>query len=514
MGIIVAQNDITFILSFLKSNPQKADLRALLAQFHKAEALLDGPDVQRIPYFRWHDSITKQQAKQLQSMVQGVCNRGDNAPETVAVAAGLLMRVTTGEPAAVQILKPLVPQLLEDCSDETIVFELGNLFRALPNWPLLQQVARAAVTLFSGKQWQCNIACDWLMLANYRLLVKKFEANTVSPSDIEELEFEIDQLAGTIGEDTKNIAFYRSLAATLNNQIEAAIDWKLKARTLPGKILVLFRRLESFVPISALKRQPSTSFIQLENSVVPHFTHPAPEAGVLLVSIDKRYFELYAEKLLESFAYWNSGGVIHLHCINFEPATDQLAALEQHHTVKINHSVDSRPELENAPNLYAGYCAGARYLFLPRYLEHYGRVAVSDIDGVIRVPLAELWQDGNCAVHLTSKLVSPEWTSTRLLWEAIAAGSFAIADAPPNRDFAWILANYLAEQIDFCRDNGLRLFYTDQIGLLLAYAASKDTCDFRPLTGLFSQQGRWQFSGAGDAKTQFQSSVNYKKPLK
>ena len=510
----MAQNDISFILSFLKTDPQKADLRALLAQFHDVEAAMDGPNVQRIPYFRWHHNISDDQEKQMQTMVQSVCNRGEPAPETIAVAAGLLMRVTDGEPAAVQMLKPMVPDLLKRCRDQTIMLELGNLFRALPNWPLLQQVASAAVALIPGEQWQCNIACDWLVLANYRLLVKKFESNTMLPSDIKEFETEIDGLAEKIGEDTKNIAFYRSLTATLNRQSETAIDWKLKAQTLPGKILVLFRRLENFVPVSSLKRQPSSCFAQLESGVVHHFTHPAPEAGVLLVSTDKRYFELYAEKLLESFAYWNSGCLIHLHCINFEPASDQLAALERHHTVKINHSVDSRPELESAPNLYAGYCAGARYLFLPRYLEHYGRVAVSDIDGVIRVPLAALWQDDNCAIHLTSKLVSPEWTSTRLLWEAIAAGSFAIADAPPNRDFAWMLANYLAEQINFCRDNDLRLFYTDQIGLLLAYVASKDVCDFRPLAGLFSQQGRWQFSGAGDVKARFQNNVDYKKPLK
>lgn len=509
----MAPSDTAFILPFLDSGPDNIDLVALLAEFHNAEATLDGPEVQRIPYFRWQGSISENHAKQLQSIVDHTCAHSKNAPETIAVAAGILMRLTTDQPAAVQTLQPLVPKLLETCRDQTILFELGNIFRALPNWPLLQQIARAATEAFSEKQWQANIVCDWLMLANYRLLVKKFEANSLCDDDIELFETDINYLAKKIGENTKNVAFYRSLALTLRNQIKDAVSWMLKAQKLPGKILVLFRRLESFMPLSALRRQPSARYIELEETVVHHFNHEAPDDGVLLVSVDGHYFKLYHEKLLESFAYWNPGGLIHIHCIDFEPEPDQLSKLEETYGLHANYSVDKRPELAGAPNLYAGYCAGARYLYLPRYLEQYGKVAVSDIDGVIRVPLSDLWSDNNRAVHLTSKLISTEWTSTRLLWEAIAAGSFAIADAPANRDFTWILANYLADQITLCRDRGLRLFYTDQIGLLLAFVASKDTCDFRPLAGLFTQQGRWKLVGAGDAKTSFQNAFDYKKPL-
>ncbi len=76
-----------------------------------------------------------------------------------------------------------------------------------------------------------------------------------------------------------------------------------------------------------------------------------------------------------------------------------------------------------------------------------------------------------------------------------------------------MLANYLTEQIKLCRDKGLRLFYTDQIGLLLAFAACKNTCDFRPMAGLFNQQGRWKLVGAGEVKSKFQQAINYKKPL-
>lgn len=510
----MAPSETAFILPFLDSDPDNINLVALLAKFHKAEAALDGPEVQRIPYFRWQGSISENHARQLHSIVDHACARSGNAPETIAVAAGILMRLTSDQPAAVQILHPLVPKLLDTCRNQTILFELGNIFRALPNWPLLQQIARAAIEEFSEKQWQANIVCDWLILANYRLLVKKFEANSLCDDDIELLETDINHLAEKIGENTKNVAFYRSLALTLRNQIEDAVTWTLKAQKLPGKILVLFRRLESFIPLSALERQPSANYTALEESVVHHFNHAAPDAGVLLVSVDEQYFKLYHEKLLESFAYWNPDGLIHIHCIDFEPEPNQLSGLEKNYGLRINYSIDKRPELSGAPNLYAGYCAGARYLYLPRYLEQYGKVAISDIDGVIRVPLSDLWSDGNRAVHLTSKLVSTEWTSTRLLWEAIAAGSFAIADAPANRDFAWILANYLADQITLCRDKRLRLFYTDQIGLLLAFVASKDTCYFRPLAGLFTQQGRWKLVGAGDAKTSFQNAFNYKKPLK
>ncbi len=123
------------------------------------------------------------------------------------------------------------------------------------------------------------------------------------------------------------------------------------------------------------------------------------------MSIDARYLDLYGEKLLESFAYWNPGGLIHIHCVNFEPEQIHLSSLETTYGLQINYSVDQQAGLEEAPHLYAGYCAGARYLYLPRYLEHYGKVAISDIDGVIRTSLAALWNDGNRAIQLTSKLI-------------------------------------------------------------------------------------------------------------
>ncbi len=236
----MAPVDARFITSILNADRTNVNLAELVEEFHTAEAASDGPHVQRIPYFRWQNSLSAKQTMEIQSEVQTACDRDNNAPETLVAAAGILMRLSSEQPVAIQLLTPLLPQLLKTCRSQTILFELGNIFRALPNWPLLQRIARAALDTFSSRQWQTNIICDWLMLANYRLLVKKFEVNALSAGDINLFEIDIDRLAKKIGENTKNIAFYRGLKVTLDNRIEEAITWMLKAQQLPGKILVLF----------------------------------------------------------------------------------------------------------------------------------------------------------------------------------------------------------------------------------------------------------------------------------
>lgn len=490
-----------------------AALQEIMAAFHGAEDAADGPEAQKIPYFRWQHSLTEQQTRHLTQISNTALSDGDADAATVALATGLRMRLSqTSQVDEVRIKK--ASAALKDTSDKTVLYEAGNILRAITAWAHLEDLCDSALPTFERGDVRLNVVADWYVLARYRQMVRKFEVNRLSESDINDFESLIDRLAGAIGPDSKNTAFYRSILATLRNDLIGAVDWILKAQKLPGKLIVLFQRLESFCALDDLMVEQTPAHAALAQTLDHHFLHAADGGPVLLLSADSAYVQRYFDKLCESFGYWNPDGLIHLHCVGFSLDDTVRQTLEHNHGVRINFTVDRQPAIEADEQLFPGYCANARYLFLPYYLAHYQKVTVTDIDGVIRRPIADLWRKDDDAIRLTTKILDENWDTTRLLWEAIAAGSLVISHTPENTAFAWRVANYLAGQIAICRERGMKLFYTDQIGLMLGYLASQNTCTFKPLSGLYRQRGRWAFGGGGTSRAAHQQALDYKSPDK
>lgn len=490
-----------------------ADLADIMAAFHAAEDAADGPDAQKIPYFRWQHAVTPQQKKQLEAIADAALADTQASAETLTLATGLMMRLSKEAANNLGQFQEAA-DTLTGASGPTILYEAGNILRAVTDWPRLEALCGHALEQFDRSDMRLNILADWFVLARYRQLVRKFEVNRLSGDDTVAFEAVIERLAAALGRDTKNVAFYQSILATLRGALEDAVAWILKAQQLPGKVIVLFQRLESFCSLEDLASAQSPAHKTLAGPLDHHFLHQAGTDPVLLLSADQGYVERYFDKLCESFGYWNPGGLVHLHCVGF--ALDEMArrALETSHNVRINYTADRQPAIEADEELFPGYCANARYLFLPQYLAQYQRIAITDIDGVIRRPLKDLWRKGEDAIRITTKMLDDNWGATRLMWEAIAAGSLAISNTPANAAFAWRVANYLADQVEVCRTRGMKLFYTDQIGLLLSYLASRNSCEFKPLSGLYRQRGRWAFGGGGGTRAAHQKALDYKTPDK
>lgn len=488
-----------------------ASLHTIIAAFHAAEDAVDGPEAQKIPYFRWQHKLTKQQTWQLTQIANTALSNETADAATVVLAAGLQMRLPAkGAPNEALIKKTTAA--LEHKADPTVLYEAGNILRAITAWPHLEDLCDSALPTFERGDMRLNIVADWFVLARYRQMVRKFEVNRLSESDINDFESLIKRLSGAMGSDSKNTAFYRSILATLRNDLMSAVDWILRAQNLPGKVIVLFQRLESFCSLDDLMAEQTPAHKDLTQTLDHHFLHAARGGPALLLSADCGYVDRYFDKLCESYGYWNPDGLIHLHCVGFSLNDTVRQTLENSHGVRINYTVDRQPAIEADEELFPGYCANARYLFLPHYLAHYQRVTVTDIDGVIRRPIGDLWPKGDNAIRLTTKILDENWGATRLLWEAIAAGSLVISNTPENSVFAWRVANYLASQVEICRERGMKLFYTDQIGLMLSYLASQDTCRFKPLSGLYRQRGRWAFGGGGTSRAAHQQALDYKSP--
>lgn len=497
---------------FLASEPGEHAAITLLADLHHTEAESDGPTVQRIPYFRWEHRVDEAQK---QAVLDALDRAVTQVPESLALQtakAGLSMRLCPANKIDIQSLQNRLETSLANCNVTAILFELGNILRALPKWPVLEQVADVALSRMPDHHWQANIMADWLILARYRQFIKRRASGKARPEDMTTLEQTVTRCSQILGENVRNVAFYRSLIATLKGDLDGALAGILEAQAMQGKVIVLFERLELFSNPYALPTAPESPLQTFTGNLSDHMHHEAGNDGVLLISLDKVYFEQYGEIFLKSFGYWNPDGLVHLHCVNFSLDDNVRRQLEQEASVRINFTVDTPPGYVQAKHLFNGYCAGARYMFLNRYLSHYQKIAVTDVDGVILRSLSDIWHDRDEAILITSQLVDNQGKSSRLLWETISAGSFAISDTPGNRRFAGRLANSLANQLAFCRERQVKLFYTDQISLLLAYMASTDDCSFQSLGHLFKQKPGWQLNAATDAKIKFQKAMDFTKP--
>ena len=483
----------------------------LLSTLLQTEADTDGPRVHRMPYFRWEHRVPESTKQNVQRALDGLTASPVNDLSLEVVKVGVFMRLYGGRGTDAIKLDELVNQGVSKETPAEVLFELGNIYRALTNWQTLQTIAETTLNHQPAGSWQRHVTADWLILARYRQLLKKLDAGKLTDTDLRAFKESAQFCTEALGNETKNTIFYQSLIAMLEGDIDGALDLLLMAQSLPGKLIILFERMEFFTNPEKLKAMPDTLVQNLVKNLTDHTPHQEGEAGMLLVSLDKVYFAQYGETFLTSFGQQNPDGLVHLHCVDFRPDSTRITELERAANIRINFTVDTPPDDVQEKHLFNGYCAGARYLFLHHYLTMYRRITVSDVDGVITRDLQDVWRDNCGAILLSSQLINPARRNTRLLWEAIAAGSFAISDTPANRRFTNRLANSLADQLTLCRDRKTKLFYTDQVSLFLAYMASKNECTFKPLNRLFSQKQGWQLDGATDAKIAFQKAANKQK---
>jgi len=498
---------------FLGQPTSTPSQETLLSAFQKQEALHDGTAVHRPPYSKWRQHLGKERRESLAAHMGPQAKDTAMDAQTMILRLAVLMRVKSSvDPSLNEIAQHLLTADLSGISED-LLFEACNILQAIKAWKSLAHVAQCALintTKRAETSPRTNILADFYVLANYKLLLPLFKANTLSEIEQKGFAIKIDALSPYLNNASKNMLFYRAIIANLGRDLDTAVSFVLAAQQAEGRMIGLFQRLESFTAPATLTVGPSETYKSLLDTTCHHYRHKPGDSPVLLVSSNDDYFARYHDKLIESFAYWNPAAILHIHCVNFEPAEKILDALEITHGIKINYSVDMQTLLMPGSQNFGGYCAGVRYIFLPEYLTTYSRIAVTDIDGLIRRPLAKLWQDNKDAILLTSKYMKSEWQSARLLWEMIAAGSFGITNSPENQEFAGYLSTYLCDQIAACEARGLKLFCTDQIGLLLAYMRCRETCEFTSCDDLYMQSGDWRF-GRGDAKTKLQNSRDYRK---
>jgi len=487
-------------------------LHKLLQQFHRHEANLSPTGTHHMPFkgvpLEFKAATRKTLTDHLSSA--SFADNGENGLASAIMRTGIGMRLHSSTSTAIQELTHLITADSIRTLVPDILFEACNILHAQRDWPKLSLCALKGGQHVEIDDRSRAIFCDWFVLSAYKKLMPAFAKNQLLPAQIDEFEASVTKATSCLSERGKNRIFYRALFANLRKKIELSVSLILKAQQAEGHLLGFFERLECFKSPAILSGEKSTLLAKLDANCQHNFIHENAVDPILLISCDKAYFDKYFGKLLESFGHWNLNGLLHLHCIAFEPERRLLEELEHRHKVRINFTVDPQAQLQFSEDNFMGYCAGARYIFLPTYLDHYSRIVITDIDGVIRRSLKDLWAEDQDAILLTSKLLDPEWHSARLLWETIAAGTFGITNAPKNRLFATLVSTFLCDALTSSLQDGSPFFYTDQIGLLLAYLRCKDTHNFERLQGLYIQGGSWQFSDK-NSKRDAQQNINFRK---
>jgi len=483
-------------------------LTELCNAFQANEVQRAPKNVHPLPYHYGYSEINQTLRQRLVDTLSSFA--GGNNQAAAILSISVQMRLHSAQSKHIQaICASITPEDIAKLPAIALL-EACNILQAQRDWAKLSFCAKDGAHRANISVHQQYFYCDWFVLAGYKMLVPLFERNELASGHVDQLEETMNSVTTVLPQGSKNRIFYRAVIANLRNDLDLAVDLALEAQRAEGFVIGLFHRLECFVNPMTIADAKSAGLNELHESCQHNLIHDSRNDPVLLISTDQNYFSKFFGSLLESFAYWNPGGLLHLHCVAFAPDPSSLKAFEAQHGVRINYSTDEQGLVPKGSKNFNGYCAGARYIHLPYYLEHYGWIIITDIDGVIRSDIGKAWHHNQNAILLTGKPLDPKWKSTRLIWETFAAGSFGIARTPKNQQFATVLANYLCSQIFASNNTGTPFFCTDQIGLLLGYLRFKNQCIFEPCQRLYAQGGNWRFSEQ-DGKSIAQGKMDFRK---
>lgn len=258
------------------------------------------------------------------------------------------------------------------------------------------------------------------------------------------------------------------------------------------RLAQLAHRYTPYFALGAIKTLFTREALPPDAPAEPQLTlvRPSNRQGVVVVSLDKVYFERFFGLFRDHLKRSNPALGVHVHCIGFSP--------EALPDPSIGISCESLPFGTDSDETSArAYYASARFLHLPAFLDIYHTVHVSDVDGLIK-DIPTMAADGS-AVILRSKIA--EGRSSRLPCETVSATNVSLRRSPEALRFADYLRRYLVHGFSLQLDP---IWYIDQNALYCAWRDLKD--EITITTGkpsVFRQGGRWRQSEGDAGKVRF-----------
>lgn len=379
-----------------------------------------------------------------------------------------------------------IDQIVKTCKDTPdLLFDLMMLQHVVEDWTGLGKASAAILGGGIGDKYLNELAADMLVQAVYQQIAAKIFRNTINADDVAGLQAAIAITETALGVGHAKLAHYRGVLASVSGDLEKAAELHRGASADTGYSTQFFRAAANIISLEQLK-----AFAQKPSPKLPDDCWRLRHTGFrecTLLSADQGYFSQYFEGFLESFSLVNPGALLHLHAVGFEPKASRIAALEDRFGVPINITRDPQSMDGLSPDMFKGYCAGARYMYLPQYLALYDRVIIHDIDGVLETSMESIWQGRDDTIMISSLVPDADRRGHFAFWSNIGAGAFAIAANETNLKFGKALSGYLHSRFEVCQQTGGRFFFTDQIGLLLATLTFKDECTIVRMPAIFNQ---------------------------
>jgi hypothetical protein len=239
------------------------------------------------------------------------------------------------------------------------------------------------------------------------------------------------------------------------------------------------------------------------------YTHASEGEHAVLVACEQGYFDKYDDIYCQIVGHTNPGALIHFHLINF-PVGEQantiahIRAIEQSCGVRINHTFENNEFMAKRPQLKGGVCVNTRYIYLPDYLAAYAGVTITDIDGWLLKSIADLTDFGAHDSLVSSWIWRRNTGYWRLPWGNLSGGFCSIKSSDNSKQFAALVAHYLARLFQRNAYTGKPLFYADQAAhfLCLQYAEKHWGMNVGFIGGGFAQSAELPFQGRNDGKRQ------------
>ncbi len=416
------------------------------------------------------------------------------AGERLQIAAFLIRFAPVTADDFQQLLAPITEGDLDTVCHDTL-FDLITIYASIKDWQRVHETGRLWLDRDHADTWQTPFVCDFMFqasLQSHRLNGDTGSLRRAVPTPRSMTEY----LTSKLEKPSKNLFIYEGLTKCLTGEVRASVNDFVAANETPGRTIQFLRSSEHVLPWPLLEEM-RTRAIEGKDGGVPwqnpaithHFRHSPAGRGCVLVACDINYFFQFFRTFCESFAHHNPAGLIHLHCIGFQGRTAVLDELETRLGIQINYSVDVTAPGEPASDIFRGYCAATRYLFLPRYLEEYSYVGVADVDGVITRPVHTLWQAKGDAILLSTTMKIPQERSTNAIWGNISAGIFAVRNLDSHKAFVRMMSLYMARRLEAAQERQEKYFFADQTGLMLCFLTMRKDCQFDQFDKLFFKQG-------------------------
>ena len=405
---------------------------------------------------------------------------------------------------------PIEQILLDGAGSPDLIFDLLLMLHVVEDWAGLGKASEAILRSDLDDHDLRDLAADMLVQARYQLIKLKIFQNSLTEDDVTSVAAAITVTENTLGPHHPKHAHYQGFLSAISGDLEKAVELHAGAPANTGYSTQFFRAAANVISLAEMKAFAGMPMRSLPDGCW-HMRHTG-HSECSLISTDQGYFTTYFDAFLESFSLLNPGALLHVHAVDFEPGVARIVELETRHGVHINITHDKQSLQRLNPDLRKGYCAGARYMYLPQYLALYSRVIIHDIDGVLETSMADVWQskggqNRDSAVMISSLVPNDDRRGHFAFWQNIGAGAFAIAASTANLKFGTALSGYLQSRFDICQRTGGRFFFTDQVGLLLATLAFKDECTIVRMPAIFSQSGDTRGQQRGQAKKDAQEKL-------